>query len=468
VVSTTAPRTATKAPALFNARVVSPLVASAVLNPINSTLIAVALVPIGQAFGAGPERTAWLITSLYLATAVGQPVVGLFVDRFGARRVLLAGAVIVMLAGIGGLLAFSLDWLIGVRVVLGFGTCAGFPAAMAVVRKRADAAGQGVPSRVLSILAMSAQTIMVIGPTLGGALIGLFGWPAIFAVNIPLGGASLLLALRWVPRDDRASLTREPIDVTGIALFSATLIAVLVFVMEPAVSNLYLLGVAVVLAAVFTWAERRVRRPFIDLRMLAANAPLLRTYLRQALAFLIVYSIMFGYVQWLESARGLSEEAAGALLLPMSAVAVAASAASGRPNGIRARLITNSLALIAGSALLLFVGIGTWLIALIGVAAVFGLGQGLTSVTNQTALYSQAPSGQMGTASGLFRTAQYLGAIAASTLIALCFGDRTTSIGLHHLALALVTIGVVLLAVTVFDRALRRPRGRIDSPGDAG
>ena len=460
MVRTTATQTATRTPGLFGAKLVTPLVASAVLNPINSTLIAVALVPIAHSFGARPEQTAWLITSLYLATAVGQPVVGLFVDRFGARRVLLTGAVIVMLAGIGGLMAFSLGWLIAVRAVLGIGTCAGFPAAMAVLRKTADAAGQGVPSRVLSVLAMSSQTVMVIGPTLGGALIGLFGWPAIFAVNIPLAGLSLLLALFWVPKDDRANLSRERIDVAGIVLFSASLLVALLFVMEPALGDLYLLGVAVVLAAVFVRVELRAGRPFVDLRMLAGNTPLLRTYLRQALAFLIVYSIMFGYVQWLETARGMSEEGAGVLLLPMSAVAVLAAAASGKPNGIYGRLITNSLALLAGSVLLVFVGTGTGYLALVGLAAVFGLGQGLTSVTNQTALYGQAPADQMGTASGLFRTAQYLGAIGASTLIALCFGDRTTSAGLHHLAWALVGIGVVLFAVTVFDRRLRATRSR--------
>ena len=466
--SLTGQQVATRIPSIFNARLVTPLVASAVLNPINSTLIAVALVPIGHAFGAGPEQTAWLITSLYLATAVGQPVVGLFVDRFGARRVLLAGAAIVMLAGVGGLLAFSLDWLIAVRVVLGIGTCAGFPAAMAVVRKRADAAGQGVPSRVLSVLAMSSQTVMVIGPTLGGVLIALFGWPAIFAVNIPLVAAALVLTLFWVPRDDEATLSRERIDVLGIVLFAATLLAVLLFVMQPAVSDAYLLGVAVVLGAAFTTVELRARKPFIDLRMLVGNAPLLRTYLRQALAFLIVYSMMFGYVQWLESARGMSESGAGALLLPMSAVAVLASSASGRPNGVRIRLILNSLALLVGSVLLLFVGTGTWLVALVGLAAVFGLGQGLTSVTNQTALYGQAPADVMGTASGLFRTAQYLGAIAASTLIALCFGPHVTSTGLHHLGLALVVIGALLLAVTIFDRTLRRGATRAKAIKVAG
>ncbi|WP_313886213.1 MFS transporter [Amycolatopsis viridis] len=462
---TTAQPTTTRSSTAYPPRLVLPLVASAVLNPINSTLIAVALVPIGRAFGAGPEQTAWLITSLYLATAVGQPVVGLFVDRFGARRVLLAGAVTVMLAGIGGLLAFSLGWLVAVRVVLGVGTCAGFPAAMAVLRRRADTTGGGVPSRILSVLAMSAQTVMVIGPTLGGALIGLAGWPAIFAVNIPLAAVAIVLALLWVPKDPAPSGPREPIDVAGIALFSATLLAVLLYVMAPAVSDLYLLGVAVLLAALFIRVELRSRRPFLDLRMLAGNGPLLRTYLRQALAFLIVYAVMFGYVQWLESARELSESAAGALLMPMSVAAVVAAAWAGKPTRLKGRLIVNSTALLAGAVLLLFVGDGTWLGALVVLAAIFGLGQGLTSVTNQTVLYGQAPPEVIGTASGLFRTAQYLGAIAASTLIALCFGDRASSGGLHGLAVALIVIGVVLFIVTAADRALRNAGTGAGAPG---
>ncbi|GAA1950072.1 MFS transporter [Amycolatopsis minnesotensis] len=435
---------------------ITPLVASAILNPINSTLIAVALVPIGQTFGAGPGQTAWLISGLYLATAVGQPVVGLFVDRFGARRVLLAGAVLVMAAGIAGIFAFSLGWLIGVRIVLGVGTCAGFPAAMAVLRKRAEQTGQGVPARVLSLLSMSSQTIMVIGPTLGGALIALFGWPAIFAVNIPLAGLSLVLAVLWVP-EDGAGGTARGIDGAGIALFSLTLLAVLFFVMDPSVADLGYLAAAAALGTAFTVVELRSRHPFIDLRVLAANGPLLRTYLRQSLAFLVVYSIMFGYVQWLESTRGLSESGAGALLLPMSAVAVAAAALSGRATGIRARLTVTALAVLTGSALLQLLGAETPMIVLVAVAAVFGVAQGMTSVTNQTMLYAQAPASQIGTASGLFRSAQYLGAIASSTLIALCFGTHASSAGLHHLSWVLVGVSALLLAVTVLDRRLRGP-----------
>ncbi|NBH03275.1 MFS transporter [Amycolatopsis sp. SID8362] len=428
--------------------------AGAVLNPINSTLIAVALVPIGQSFSAGPGQTAWLISALYLATAVGQPVVGLLVDRYGARRVLLAGATLVIVAGIAGMIPLSVGWLTGVRVVLGLGTCAGFPAAMAVLRHHAEANGQGVPARVLSVLSMSAQTVMVIGPTLGGVLIGLFGWPAIFAVNIPLAGLSLVLTLLWVPANDRGERTATRIDVLGIALFSATLLALLFFLMAPG-AEAWLLAVVAAFGTAFALVELRRDHPFLDLRMLAANSAILRTYLRQALSFMAIYAIMFGYVQWLETARRLSEEAAGLMLLPMSGTAVCAAAFSGRASGIKARLVTVAVALAGGSALLLFVHDNTGSGALLALAALFGLAQGLTSVANQTTLYGEAPAEQMGTASGLFRTAQYLGAIVASTLIALCYGPHADSAGLHRLAVALVVISALLLVVTVADRGLR-------------
>ncbi|WP_344864241.1 MFS transporter [Amycolatopsis ultiminotia] len=442
----------------------TPLVASAVLNPINSTLIAVALVPIGQAFGAGPGRTAWLISALYLATAIGQPVVGLLVDRYGARRVLLSGAVVVILAGIGGMIPISVEWLTGVRAVLGIGTCAGFPAAMAVLRTRADALGQGVPARVLSVLSLSSQTIMVLGPTLGGVLIGAFGWPAIFAVNLPLAAISLLLALFWVPKDAPVRAPGQPrperLDLIGIALFSAALLVLLCYLMAPGTGDLWLLAAALVLGAVFCRVELHVRNPFIDLRMLAANRAILRTYLRQSLSFMAIYAIMFGYVQWLEEGRGFSESVAGMLLLPMSAVAVVAAALSGRPTGVRARLLVVAIALVAGSVAMLFVDGSTWLAGLLGVVAVFGLAQGLTSVANQTTLYREAPAATIGTASGLFRTAQYLGAIVASTVIAQCYGGHADSAGLHRLAVVLLVISGLLLVVTVADRGLRRAESR--------
>src|SRR5262249_40854836 len=121
-------------PNSFDRRLIAPLILGAILNPINSSMIAVSLIPIGIAFGAPPAQTAWLVSGLYLATAIGQPVVGRLVDMFGPRRLFLIGTVLTGVAGILGTVSPDLWVLVVARVVLGFGTCSGFPAAMYLIR----------------------------------------------------------------------------------------------------------------------------------------------------------------------------------------------------------------------------------------------------------------------------------------------------------------------------------------------
>ena len=123
------------------------MILGSVLNPINSSIIAVSLVPIGIALGAPPSRTAWLVSALYLATAIGQPVVGRLVDTYGPRRLFLAGSALVGVAGILGTVAPSLSVLIVARVLLGFGTCAGYPAAMYLIRSESTAYRPRQPGR---------------------------------------------------------------------------------------------------------------------------------------------------------------------------------------------------------------------------------------------------------------------------------------------------------------------------------
>jgi len=84
----------------FDRRLIVPLVLGAILNPVNSSMLAVALVPIAVSFHAVPAQTAWLVAGLYLATATGQPVVGRLVDRYGARKLYLAGTALVGIAGV--------------------------------------------------------------------------------------------------------------------------------------------------------------------------------------------------------------------------------------------------------------------------------------------------------------------------------------------------------------------------------
>ena len=136
----------------FDRRLLPPMMLGAILNPINSSIIAVALVPIGAALGAPASQTVWLVSALYLATSIGQPLAGRLVDSIGPRRMFLIGASLTGLAGVVGTVAPSLGVLIVARVVLGFGTCAGYPAAMYLIRSEARRTGMASPAGVLTAL----------------------------------------------------------------------------------------------------------------------------------------------------------------------------------------------------------------------------------------------------------------------------------------------------------------------------
>jgi MFS family permease len=441
--------------AAFDRRLVPPMILGAVLNPVNSSMIAVALVPIGIAFGAPPAETAWLVGGLYLATAIGQPVVGRLVDTYGPRPLFLIGTTLVGLAGVLGALAPQLWVLVAARVLLGFGTCAGYPAAMYLIRREAQRTGHDSPAGILTLLAISTQTIAVVGPTLGGLLIGVGGWRAVFAVNVPLAAVGLLLGALRLPRFARTG--KAPgMDLPGIALFAATLVALLLFLMDP--GRWWLAPVAVVAGALFTLRELRTATPFLDLRVFGSNAALLATYARALLAAVVSYAFLYGFTQWLEEGRELAPPVAGLVLLPVFGIGIAVSAITGRRGAIRGKLVVGALAQTVACALLFLLGDTSpiWLI-LVG-AVVLGVPQGLVNLANQNAVYHQADPERIGASAGLLRTFFYLGAIVASAASGGFLGDRADSPGLHHLAAFLVGVAGAFVVLTLVDRSLARVR----------
>jgi MFS family permease len=454
----------------FGPRLIVPLMLGAVLNPINSTMIATTLVAIGGSFHVGASDTAWLVSCLYLASAVAQPTMGRLADRLGPRRVFLGGLLVVAAAGTVGAVAPSLGWLIVSRVMLGIGTSAAYPAAMALLRAHSQRLGIPTPRPVLGLLSLAGLSSAAVGPVLGGVLAATLGWRAVFAVNLPLALAGFVLAALWLPDSRPAddadaggkavaeARKNRSLDPVGIALFAALLTTVMLFLMRLDSPPWLLLPVVAVLGAALVGWELRRAAPFLDLRMLAANRPLTLTYLRHGMTYLVIYCVMYGYAQWLEDAHGYSSAAAGLLMLPMSVAAMATSLVGARTKGIRAPLTIAAALMIAGSGALLLAGHGTPAIALGAAGALFGLPQGLTSTGNQAAVYAQAPPGETGSAAGLQRTSQYLGAITAASLIGLFYGQRATDSGLHDMALTSAVLGAAVLLLTLFDRSLRAPR----------
>jgi MFS family permease len=453
----------TGAPEGFDRRLLAPMILGTVLNPVNSSIIAVALVPIGAAFGAPPAQTAWLVSALYLATAIGQPVMGRLIDLFGPRRLFLIGTSLTGIAGVIGFFAPNLGVLVVARVVLGFGTCSGYPAAMSLIRQESERTGRDSPAMVLTALAVAGQTIAVIGPPLGGLLIGLGGWRTTFAVNVPLAVAGLALGLLWLPkapRRPRGPSLHRVLDLPGMALFAATLVSLLLFLMEPATGHWYLLLLGVATATGFALVELRRPDPFIDLRVLGGNLPLLTTYARALLAYVVSYSFLYGYTQWLEEGRGLSASKAGLLQLPLFLTGILVSTTTGRRKEIRGKLLVGAAGQLVACALLPLLDARSAIWLLVVVALVFGVPQGLNSLALQNSVYYQADPARIGSSAGLLRTFTYLGAMVASAAGGAFYPSRADTPGLHHLAWFMLTAAVLFLVVTVADRSLGRVRPR--------
>jgi MFS family permease len=444
----------------FGFTFMAPLALGAALNPINSTMLTTALVPIAESLHASAAETGWLIAVLYLTTAVAQPTMGRLVDLFGPRRIYLLSLFFVAAAGIFGQMASSLAGLMMVRVVLGVGTSGAYPAAMRIFREQADRTGSKPPRVAMGVLSLAAISTTAVGPLMGGVLTSAFGWQSIFTVNVPLALLTALLILLWVPKDQprkvRFARLVEEVDLIGIGLFTGFLPSLMVFLMNLHRPVWLALAAAPVFGAAFVVHSLRRRQPFIDVRMLARNRPLTVTYLRAGAVMMIVFSVFYGFAQWLESAIGLSSAAAGLVTMPMSVVAAVSSLTGVRTKGLRAPFIISIGAALLGCVCLFLIDSGTsiWIVATAVMA--FGVPMGMFSTATQAAVYIQAPAAEIGTAAGLQRTAQYIGAVAATGLLALTYGQHATDHGLHDLAAVMGGLSAVLFIATVFDRTIPR------------
>jgi predicted MFS family arabinose efflux permease len=443
----------------FGWRFTAPLLLGSTLNPINSSMLATGLVGIGVDFHTGPGETASLISVLYLCSAVAQPTMGKLSTLFGPRRIFQTGILILLVAGAVGTLAPAFGFLLLSRALIGIGTSAAYPTAMALVRKRADALGVGVPSRVLGNFSIAAQVTVVIGLPLGGILAGTFGWRALFFVNVPLAVVTFVLTSIGVAKDQpssrvaRGSVLRA-VDIPGIALFAGAITSLLVFLSSLAASPWWLLAVFIVLAVALVFWERRVASPLIDVRMLGKNRPLQRTYLRQLLVGLGTYAALYGTSQWMEQSAHLSASAVGFILIPFSGLSIIlARVISGR-GWIRWPLALSGIALLLTAGVVLLIQHDSSVFLLIGMTLLFGFTNGFASFANQATLYVQTPAAEIAVASGLYRTFSYVGAIFSASLIGITFGKSATDAGLHTLGWVLAGIAVVVVVMVVLDRRI--------------
>nr|WP_027498998.1 MFS transporter [Rhodococcus sp. 114MFTsu3.1] len=439
--------------------------AASVLQPLNSSMIAVAMVAIVTHFGSTTGGS-WLISGMYIATAVSAPIGGKLGSIFGARKIYLVGLGIVGVATIMGSFAPNINWLVAAYVLLGTGMATHFPNAMTIIRDYADR-HRSDPKSALLTLVLCSQSVAALGPTLGGLLVGTFGWRSILWINVPVIVASTIAVLRYVDRGSgsavgksRRSVLRS-LDLLGVGLFVVLTAGAMMFLLSLAETpSWFLLLVPAIALIAFAAREWHTDEPFIDVRALVRNRSLSATLVRTLLTYVAFYSVFFSVPQWLQYQRGMTATETGLTMLPVAIVAMGSTYVASKVlarYGIRFTLIVGSLALSIGGLLLATVERSTApIVVVLLVAAVLGVPSGFNNLSNQSMVNFATSVDEVGTAMGMYRTVQFLGANLAAAVLQFTAGPDVGDGGIRDTGWVVIGISIVLLTGVVVTGSLTR------------
>ncbi len=420
------------APAPPSARPLRPLAVLAVaglgtlFSAMSGSMVNLALPTLGRDLHISLDESRWIVQSLLLVVGVLLLPCGRLSDIFGHRRVYLAGFAILGGASLGCGLANDYPTLVFFRCLQGVSGALAMAAGPALLTTTFPAARRG---RALGLLATATYLGLTVGPPLGGWVVSVTSWRAVFLLNVPVSVLVFAAGLCCLPRPAPTAKAAAPFDWRGATLLVAALPLLLVFLAEGTrwgsdTVATWLVGAGGLggLAALLL-VERRRAAPILDLGLFRS-----RMFSGAALSAVANYTALFGALLmlpfYLEEGLGRRPEDSGLLLAAQPLVMALVASPSGWLSdriGSRA-LATLGMAIVAvglgGLALLGAAGEDISLAAWLGVV---GFGTGIFVSPNSSALMGAAPATKQGAAGAILAEARVLGMLLGTALASTVF-----------------------------------------------
>jgi EmrB/QacA subfamily drug resistance transporter len=411
---------------------------------LDATIVNVALPSIQRGLHFSPSSLQWVVNAYTLIFGGFLLLGGRAGDLMGRKRLFMIGVALFSGASLLNGLAQSSGMLIVGRGLQGLGGALLSPAALSIITTTFTE--QSERTKALGVWSAIAAGGGAVGLILGGALTQLASWPWIFIVNVPVGIATLLATLRFVP-ESRAHLEHRTFDLAGAVTVTSGLV-VLVYAIVKAQSygwgsgrTVGLIAASLLLLAAFVAVERRSKAPLIRLDIFRV-----KTLTVANVVLLLVASGLFGMFffasLYVQEILGYSPLKAGLAFLPVTGgIVVGAGIAQQliRRAGVRNVSVVGIALATAGLVLLAGVPVhGTYAADLLPGLVTMSIGMGLTFVPITLMATGGVADNDAGLASGLFNTAQQVGGSLGLAILSTLAASRTTNLlsGLHGAALS--------------------------------
>jgi EmrB/QacA subfamily drug resistance transporter len=294
------------------------------LSALDQTVVGTALPTIVTDLG-GNSLYVWVVTSYLLTSTITVPIYGKLSDLFGRKLMLIIGITVFLIGSALSGLSQNMTELIFFRGLQGLGAGALFPIALAVIGDLFTPRERG---RYQGFFGAVFGVAFLIGPFLGGWITDNISWHWVFYVNLPIGIVALAVIAAQLPNHKREGATPS-IDYLGALVFTAAVVPILIGLTEKGLTNSSgvgyswlawqvggLIGLGVVLAAVFLFIETKVKEPILplDLFKIRTYAASQAAMFLMSFAFFVVVIFMPRYYQ---AVRGISATASGYMIWPL-------------------------------------------------------------------------------------------------------------------------------------------------------
>jgi len=379
---------------------------------LDNTIVNVALPSIQRELDVDPGNLIWVVNAYVLALASLIMVGGTLGDRYGRKRVFLVGLAIFTAMSAACALSPNESVLIAARAAQGVGAALVAPLSLSIL---ADAYPPERRTAAIGIWAAAAGLGFGAGPVVGGILVELFSWSAVFWVNVPIGIIGLVLVITGV-RESR-NLHARRLDLPGAVLVAAGLCVLTFAIVESehigwtSPTMIALLAAAGVLLASFLVVESRVREPMVPLALFRDSRFTVSCGV-YAIMYLALASTFFFVTLFFQNVEGWSALDVGLSWLIMNTPFLIASTLAGRL-AVWIGTATCWLGVLLGGLGVLalsFLTPGAGLLAASPGYVLIGAGYGMAVPTISSAAVSALPLEHSGLASGVLNSARQVGA----------------------------------------------------------